>query len=172
MKTLGSGLALASLLAVTAHAAPPDSSIRRVDSNAGTARAVVVGDVPLAHTAQILPVNERGELADAEPANQAENGVDVVFSVRMRLEDMEEEPLLTGGRLGAAEERIRDGDMPLSFSTEEHGTVAAEVIEDAGTLEPADLLGLPLLLQEAECHGANRTDVYPRLQCDEETRLL
>ena len=90
----------------------------------------------------------------------------------MRLEDMEEEPPLTGGRLGAAEERIRDGDLPLSFSTEEHGTVAAEVVKDAGAPEPADLLAVPLLLKKAECHGADRTDIYPRLQGDEKARAV
>lgn len=56
-----------SVLLVTGAAsgqAPPDAGIRSVepDDATGTAKAVVVGRTPLAHTAQLLPLDAKGEL--------------------------------------------------------------------------------------------------------------
>lgn len=80
MKTPWSSLALVAILCI---AADPKDGIRRVNRSAetGTARAVVVDDVPLLHTAQVLPVNERGELVGAEPAAQVGKVLDNLSAV-------------------------------------------------------------------------------------------
>ena len=64
------GLSLAAAAELPRHIEPHDES--------GSAAAVVVGDWPLAHTAQFLPVDEGGELAAREPAAQMEAALQAV----------------------------------------------------------------------------------------------
>lgn len=67
------------LSAVPAQAAAPEIGVRQIDSSPETAtsRAVVVPDVPLAHTSQILPLNERGQLLGAgQSVTQVEKVLD------------------------------------------------------------------------------------------------
>lgn len=63
---------------VPSQAAPPEG-VQRLDASdrTGTSSAVIVPDAPLAHTGQVLPVNERGELVGpAQPAAQVEKALD------------------------------------------------------------------------------------------------
>src|SRR5438477_1324143 len=60
-----------------AQPAPPSTraGIRCLEPDAvtGTSTAVIVDDAPLVHTAQLLPLNQKGELAgNGEAAKQAE----------------------------------------------------------------------------------------------------
>jgi enamine deaminase RidA (YjgF/YER057c/UK114 family) len=73
-------LFLALLLHVaSAGAANPNGSVRFLDSSkeGGTSQAVIVRDVSLAHTAQLLPLDDRGRLVgEGQPARQVEKVLD------------------------------------------------------------------------------------------------